>query len=201
MGKTRKYMYRNTKNIYSSKKVTHNILVYWQVQVIVAVTSVLCISYVFEYMHRIEILGFLVYFIVFEENMVYFIVFEEKKKMEKNVILEFGNAFSVHFSKLSSRHQAKLINIYENFGVFIFHILPVSMRDMLLICDFMFRKSVSQYFCFQFLTSYSFWYPYVKKLHRVPYLAFRTNFFQKNTNAKTWTTTDRQLRHAHKETS
>ena len=49
LGKTRKYMYKNTKNIYSSKKVTHNILVYGQVQVIVAVTSVLCISYVFEY--------------------------------------------------------------------------------------------------------------------------------------------------------
>ena len=120
------------------------------------------------WIHRIEILGFLVYF-----------MFLKKKKSQKNVILEFGNAFSVHFSKLSSRHQAKLINIYENFGVFIFHILPVSMRDMLLICDFMFRKSVSQYFCFQFLTSFSFWYPYVKKLHRVPYLAFRTNFFQK----------------------
>ena len=31
------------------KKVTHNISVYGQVQIIVAVTSVLCISYVFEY--------------------------------------------------------------------------------------------------------------------------------------------------------
>ena len=35
--------------IYSSKKVTHNILVYGQVQIIVAVTSVLYISYAIEY--------------------------------------------------------------------------------------------------------------------------------------------------------
>ena len=34
---------------YSSKKVTHNILVYRQVQIIVAVTCVLYISYVTEY--------------------------------------------------------------------------------------------------------------------------------------------------------
>ena len=35
----------------------------------------------------------------------------------------------------------------------------------------------------------------------VPYLAFGTNFFPKNTTAKTPTTADRQLRHAHTETS
>ena len=35
--------------IYSPKKVTHNILVYKQVQIIVAVTCVLYISYVIEY--------------------------------------------------------------------------------------------------------------------------------------------------------
>ena len=35
--------------IYSSKKVTHNILVYRQVQIIVAVTCVLYINYVIEY--------------------------------------------------------------------------------------------------------------------------------------------------------
>ena len=35
--------------IYSSKKVRHNILVYRQVQIIVAVTYVLYISYVIEY--------------------------------------------------------------------------------------------------------------------------------------------------------
>ena len=35
--------------VYSSKKVTHNILVYMQVQIIVAVTCVLYISYVIEY--------------------------------------------------------------------------------------------------------------------------------------------------------
>ena len=46
----------------------------------------------------------------------------------------------------------------------------------------MFRKSVSQYFCSKFLTSNSFFYPYVKKLHRVPYLTFRTNFFQNKYN-------------------
>ena len=62
------------------------------------------------------------------------------------------------------------------------------MPYMLSICDFMFRKSVSQQFCFQFLTSYSSWYPYVKKLHKVPYLAFGTNFFPKITTAKTPTT-------------
>ena len=35
--------------IYSPKKVTHNILVYRQIQIIVAVTCVLYISYVIEY--------------------------------------------------------------------------------------------------------------------------------------------------------
>ena len=35
--------------IYSSKTVTHNVLVYRQVQIIVVVTCVLCISYVIEY--------------------------------------------------------------------------------------------------------------------------------------------------------
>ena len=34
------------------------------------------------------------------------------------------------------------------------------------------------------LTSCSLWYQYVKKLHRVPYLAFGTNFFPKITTAK-----------------
>ena len=51
------------------------------------------------------------------------------------------------------------------------------------------------------LTSCSLWYPYVKKLHRVPYLAFGTNFFPKITTAKTPTTAEHQLRHAHTETS
>ena len=40
-----------------SKKVTHNILVYWQVQIIVVVTCVLYISYVIEY-KKIEFEGF-----------------------------------------------------------------------------------------------------------------------------------------------
>ena len=35
----------------------------------------------------------------------------------------------------------------------------------------------------------------------VPYLAFGTNFFPKITTAKSPTTVDRQLRHAHTETS
>ena len=38
--------------IYTSKKVTHNILVYRQVQIIVAVTCVLYISYVIEYKEK-----------------------------------------------------------------------------------------------------------------------------------------------------
>ena len=37
------------RNIYSSKKVTHNILVYRQVQITVAVTCVLYLSYAIEY--------------------------------------------------------------------------------------------------------------------------------------------------------
>ena len=85
---------------------------------------------------------------------------------------------------------AKPINILENLGVFIFHLLPVSMRYLLLICNFMFRKSVTHYFCFQFLTSYSVWYQCVNKLHMVSYLAFGTNFFPKNTFAETLNTTD-----------
>ena len=48
----------------------------------------------------------------------------------------------------------------------------------------MFRKSVSQKFCFKFLTSCSLWRPYVKKLHRVPYLVFGTNNFPKNTTSQ-----------------
>ena len=55
-----------------------------------------------------------------------------KKKIVKTVNLENGKfSFSEHFSKLSSRPQVKLINIHENFWVFIFHRLPVSMRYML----------------------------------------------------------------------
>ena len=38
--------------VYSSKKVTHNILVYGKVQIIVAVTSVLYISNVIEYTEK-----------------------------------------------------------------------------------------------------------------------------------------------------
>ena len=41
-----------TMNIYSSKKVTHNILVYSQVQIIVAGTCVLYISYAIEYREK-----------------------------------------------------------------------------------------------------------------------------------------------------
>ena len=43
----------------------------------------------------------------------------------------------MHFSKMSYRSQAKLINIYENCGVFICHLPPVLMRYMLSICNFM----------------------------------------------------------------
>ena len=46
----------------------------------------------------------------------------------------------------------------------------------------MFRRRESQSFYFQFFTSCSLWYPYVQNLHRVPYLAFGTNFFPKNYN-------------------
>ena len=113
-----------------------------------------------------------------------FYVFE--KKIVKTVNLENGNfSFSEHFPKFSSLPQVKLMNIHENFGVFIFHRLPVSMRYMLSICNIAFRKSVTHYFCFQFLTSYSVWYPCVQKLHRVPYLAFGTNFFPKPTSGET----------------
>ena len=42
------YLAENNKLHILFKKVTH-ILVYWQVQIIVAVTSVLCISYVLEH--------------------------------------------------------------------------------------------------------------------------------------------------------
>ena len=56
------------------------------------------------------------------------------------------------------------------------------MQYMLSICDFMFRKSVPQSVCFRFLTSCSLWYPYVKKLHTVPYLAFGTKLQPPNTD-------------------
>ena len=105
-----------------------------------------------------------------------------KKRIVKN--RKFGKwkisiSDNFYFSKLSSRPQVNLINIDENFGVFIFYRLPVLMRYMLSICNFMFRKSITLYFCFQFLTSYSVWYSYVQKIHRVSDLAFGTNFFFK----------------------
>ena len=53
------------------------------------------------------------------------------------------------------------------------------MQYTLSICDFMFCKSLSQQFCFHFSTSCSLGYPYVNKLHRVPYRAFGPNSFQK----------------------
>ena len=46
------------------------------------------------------------------------------------------------------------------------------------------RFHVSQKRIAIILTSCSLWYPYVKKLHRVPYLTFGTYFFQKITTAK-----------------
>ena len=55
----------------------------------------------------------------------------------------------------------------------------------------MFRKSVKHYFCFQFLTSYSVWYPCVQKLHRVPYLTFGTTFFPKTASGETLNTAER----------
>ena len=43
------------------------------------------------------------------------------------------------------------------------------------------------------MTSCSLWYPYVKKVHRVPYLAFGTNFFPKITTTKTPTTSETSI--------
>ena len=42
---------------------------------------------------------------------------------------------------------------------------------------------------------------HMPKTSQVPYLAFGTNFFPNITTAKTPTTADRQLRHAHTEPS
>ena len=76
------------------------------------------------------------------------------------------------------------------------------MQNMLSICDFMFRKKsiavilLPIFDKLQFVVSI-----YVKKLHRIPYLAFGTNFFPNITTAKPPTTAERQLRHAHTETS
>ena len=90
------------------------------------------------------------------------------------------------------RSQAKLITIYENFGVFIFS----SPSGFNAIHAFNLRFHILQkcvaIFLFQFLTSYSMRYPFVKKLHRVPYLAFITNYKLLNTTTKSWTTADRQ---------
>ena len=69
----------------------------------------------------------------------------EEKQIVKTVNLKIWKfSFSVHFSKMSSRREAKLITIYRIPWFFIFHLLLVSMQYMLSICDFMFRKSVSQ---------------------------------------------------------
>ena len=74
--------------------------------------------------------------------------------------------------------SGKADHYLKNFGVFIFHFSPVSMQCMLSIYDFMFRKSVLQLFCFQFLISCSLWHPYVKKLH-YHILLLELIFFQK----------------------
>ena len=135
------------------KKVTHNILVYGQLQIIVAVTSVLYIGNEVEYEDK-NFGFFLGRFNVFE-----------KKKIIKTVNTEnWKFSFFEHFSKLSSWPQVKLINSHEHFGVFIFHRLPVSLRYVLSVCNFMFRKGVTNYFCIQFLTSNSVWYQYAQKL-------------------------------------
>ena len=95
------------------------------------------------------------------------------------------------FSKLSSRPQVKLINIHENFGVFIFNRIPVSMQYMLSLCNFMFCKSITHYFCFRFLRSYSVWYPCVQKLQRVTYFAVGINFSPNITSGESWNMAER----------
>ena len=126
----------------------------------------------------------------------------KRKKIVKTVNLKVWKfSFSVHFSKISSRRQAKLITIYRipRFSFFIsFRFQCNTCFKYAISC---FAKACRNNFASIFFTSCSLWYPCVKKLHRVPYLAFGTNFFPKITTAKTPTTADRQLRHAHTETS
>ena len=102
---------------------------------------------------------------------------------------------------MSSRRQTELITIYRIAGFSFF----ISFRFQCNTCFqyeiSCFAKTYRSNFASIFLTSCSLWYPYVKKLHRVPYLAFGTNLFPKITTAKTPTTAERQLRHAHTDTS
>ena len=126
----------------------------------------------------------------------------DEKKIVKTVNLKIWKfSFSVLFSKMSSRRQAKLITIYRNPGFSFFISFRFQRNTCFQYAISCFATTYRNNFASNFLTSCSLWYSYVKKLHRVPYLAFGTNFFPKITTAKTPTTSERQLRHAHTETS
>ena len=78
-------------------------------------------------------------------------MFLRRKKRKTRTFIQWVIFIFCSFSTFSSRPQAKLILTHETFGVFTFHSLPISIRYMLVISDFIFRKSAMQYVCFQFL--------------------------------------------------
>ena len=128
----------------------------------------------------------------------HFSKFSSRPHAKLNTMKMLGFSFSVHFffSKFASRPQAKLNTIYENFRVFMFHPLPVSMQNM------WFRVSQKHNAIFLLLIFFKLQYPGIKMLHMVPCIAFLNQFLsKKNTTAQTWTTTDRQWHHSRTETS
>ena len=101
----------------------------------------------------------------------------ERKKNVKTVNLKFGN---INFLYI---FQKCLVDVRQSWSLFIefrgFHFSSPSGFNA--IHAFNMRFYVAQkriaIILLPILTICSLWYPYVKKLHRVQYLAFGTNFF------------------------
>ena len=159
--------------MYTLKKVTHNILVYRQIQIIYAVTCVLYKSYVIEYKEY----NF--------EDFGRFHAFEERKKCK---IHKFENWENFYF--LYIFHKC-LVDVRQSWSLSIefwgFHFSSPSGFNA--IHAFNMRFHVSQKRIAIILLPICDKLQYVvsicQNLHRVRYLAFGTNFFPKFTTAKT----------------
>ena len=84
-----------------------------------------------------------------------------------------------------SRRQAKLITFERILGFSFFISFRFQCNTCCQYAISCFAKTYRNNLASNFFTSCSLWYPFVKKLRRVPYLAFETNFFPKITTAKT----------------
>ena len=117
----------------------------------------------------------------------------KRKKIVKTVNLKIWKfSFSVHFSKMSSRHQAMLITIYRipGFSFFIYFRFQ---------CNTCFQYAIS---CLlPIFDKLQFVVSICQKASQGTMSCFSNYFLSKNYNRQTPTTADRQLRHAHTETS